>query len=517
MAVAPLTMSAKNHDKSYIHGKSLDTAEPTTTVDVVEFDPAPSEEKPDLVVLDRNVFSPLTAFGLAFSVINSWVVLVVGLGSGLISGGPSALVWGFVYASICNLATVLSHGEIFAVYPSAAGQYHWAAILSPPRWKNSVSWITGMLNVIGLWLGAATAGYLSTTLLVSAVSVNKPDITLTAGQQYGIFAAIILLGPTINLCLSTKGNRMFDQGLMLISIACALAIVIALPATAKSKASASFVFGSVNNMTGWDSMVIAWLLGLLQSAFAYLGFDLIYHISEEMPDPKREGPKAVTWTIIVSAVSGMAVLLAMLFSITDISAVISTPYMGITLTGARVLMALGRDNVLPRPQIWSITFRGEPIYGLALCVIVPLICGLIQLGSTSTFNSLLGAATIVFEISYAIPAALMLLGGRRKLNQASPRRTSNLGRWGIPCNLVAVFFVIQSCVIYCFPSSMPVSASNMSYVVVFVGGFAAILGVLWVGWARRRYQAPTENVISSLIDGEDSAGNTIIDSSRIEM
>lgn len=134
------------------------------------------------------------------------------------------VVWGFVYASVCNLATVLSHGEIFAVYPSAAGQYHWAAILSPPRWKNLVSWITGLLNVIGLWLGAATAGYLSSelrafradvsaykadqmisaTLLMAAISVNKPDVALTASQQYGIFAAIILLGPAINLCLGTK-------------------------------------------------------------------------------------------------------------------------------------------------------------------------------------------------------------------------------------------------------------------------------------------------------------------------
>lgn len=38
----------------------------------------------------KGTFSLLSAFGLAFSVINSWVVLVVGLGSGLTSGGSSA-------------------------------------------------------------------------------------------------------------------------------------------------------------------------------------------------------------------------------------------------------------------------------------------------------------------------------------------------------------------------------------------------------------------------------------------
>ncbi|WWC62351.1 uncharacterized protein I303_104947 [Kwoniella dejecticola CBS 10117] len=448
--------------------------------------------------LEKNAFSPLTAFGLAFSVINSWVVLVVGLGSGLISGGPSALVWGFLYA-----------------------------------WRNSISWITGMLNVIGLWLGAATAGYLSMILLMAAITVNKPDLALSVGQQYGIFAAILIFGPGVTLCLGVRGNRWLDQGLMVISVLCALAIVIALPATAPTRASASFVFGGLNNTTGWNSIVIAWLLGLLQSAFAYLGFDLIYHISEEMPNPRKDGPKATMWTIIISALSGMAVLLAMLFCITDITSVVSTPYIlpfaqicmdttgsrgattifllipsilfinsvrGITLTASRVLMALGRDNVLPYPKVWSITIRGEPVYGLAISVVVPLVCGLVQLGSTSTFNSLTGAATIVFEISYAIPAILMLCGGRKKLNSVAPYRTSNLGRWGVPCNLLAVFFVLQSCVIYCFPASMPVDAANMSYVVVFVGGFAIVLAVLWFTLARQRYEAPSEQSVLSIID-----------------
>lgn len=86
------------------------------------------------------------------------------------------------------------------------------------------------------------------------------------------------------------------------------------------------MFGGVVNRTGWNSPVIAWLLGLLQSAFAYLGFDIVYHISEEMRDPKRQAPRAVNWTIIISAVSGMAVLLSMLFCIADIESVLSTAY-----------------------------------------------------------------------------------------------------------------------------------------------------------------------------------------------
>ena len=58
---------------------------------------------------------------------------------------------------------------------------------------------------------------------------------------------------------------------------------------------------------------------------------------------------------------------------------------------------------------------------------------------------------------------MMMLGGRTRLNRLYPDRLHNLGRWGIVCNLVAVFFVLQALVIYCFPATYPVSADNMNY------------------------------------------------------
>jgi hypothetical protein len=58
---------------------------------------------------------------------------------------------------------------------------------------------------------------------------------------------------------------------------------------------------------------------------------------------------------------------------------------------------------------------------------------------------------------------MMMLGGRTKLNRLFPDRLHNLGRWGVVCNLVAVFFVLQALVIYCFPATYPVTADNMNY------------------------------------------------------
>jgi choline transport protein len=82
---------------------------------------------------------------------------------------------------------------------------------------------------------------------------------------------------------------------------------------------------------------------------------------------------------------------------------------GIVITGARVLLSLGRDRVLPHAQVWTRTWRGEPIFGVIVCVLVPLVCGAVQLGPSSAFNSLLGGAVIVFEISYG--GYILLSGG----------------------------------------------------------------------------------------------------------
>jgi len=62
----------------------------------------------------------------------------------------------------------------------------------------------------------------------------------------------------------------------------------------------------------------------------------------------------------------------------------------------------------------------------------------------------------------AVPCACMLLGGRRRLNKMAPNRLHNLGRWGVVCNIVAVFFTAQSLVIFCFPAQVVSLSSELN-------------------------------------------------------
>ena len=82
----------------------------------------------------------------------------------------------------------------------------------------------------------------------------------------------------------------------------------------------------MNNGTGYSSVVIAWLIGLLQSSYAFVGFDIVYHVSEEMPNAKRDGPRAANWTIFLSGLSSWIMVVALLFAVPDIDRVLGTTY-----------------------------------------------------------------------------------------------------------------------------------------------------------------------------------------------
>ena len=43
--------------------------------------------------------------------------------------------------------------------------------------------------------------------------------------------------------------------------------------------SPNFVFTDSLNLTGWDNNGIVWILGLLQSAYALVGYDVVAHLS----------------------------------------------------------------------------------------------------------------------------------------------------------------------------------------------------------------------------------------------
>lgn len=88
-------------------------------------------------------FGFLSMVGFTSTMMGTWEALGLSLQGGLMNGGPVALVYGFILVFFGTLATCASIAELASMFPTAGGQYHFVALLSPKRYKEFLSWMAG--------------------------------------------------------------------------------------------------------------------------------------------------------------------------------------------------------------------------------------------------------------------------------------------------------------------------------------------------------------------------------------
>jgi choline transport protein len=100
---------------------------------------------------------------------------------------------------------------------------------------------------------------------------------------------------------------------------------------------------------------------------------------------------------------------------------------------------------------------------------------------------MVSAAIIFQQTSCIIPQAILLYRGRDKV---LPERYFNLGKLGAPINAIAVAWVVFLDILYCFPTAMPVTPQNMSYVSVVSVGLVCFVLALWFTTKRGVFKGP---------------------------
>jgi choline transport protein len=146
------------------------------------------------------------------------------------------------------------------------------------------------------------------------------------------------------------------------------------------------------------------------------------------------------------------------------------------LSTSRVLWAFARDGAMPFSNVWGrvsqrfgIPFNAQLLVGAANAVL-----GCLYLGSSTAFNSMLGAAVTINNVAYLIPIATNMLTGRLNMHKG----TFHMGKWGWLVNGVTVGWLVFAITFFSFPYTMPLTAQNMNYTCVVVGG----LPILILGW-----------------------------------
>ncbi|KAJ6006654.1 hypothetical protein N7451_004598 [Penicillium sp. IBT 35674x] len=438
-----------------------------------------------------------------------------GLGLGLItalnSGGPGALIYGFILVFILQSFVGASLAEFVSAYPTEGGMYHWIAAIAPKRYNSLLSFATGWCTVFGWVFTTASTNliYASTVMALIALYhddlVVKPWMTFVAYQILNIFTSgIVMFGnrfiPAIN-----KFSLLYLQLAWFITM---VTVAAAAPAHNDSK----FVFATWMNNTGWDNNVMCFITGLVNPLYALGGLDGIAHITEEMPNPGRNAPLGLAITLSIAFVTGASYLLSLMFSVQNYDTLADTRtglplaeifhqanstkggafglvfmvwvalgpcVIGSQLSTGRVFWAFSRDNGLPLSHIWArVNPRLGSPFNAQLCVgVIIALLGCIYLGSSTAFNSMMSSAVTINNLAYVVPILTNVLLRRRTMH----RGPFSMGQFtGMTVNIISVLWLIFAIVFFSFPFEMPATVSNMNYTCVVVGGFLIIELVWWI-------------------------------------
>ncbi|KAF5582721.1 choline transporter [Fusarium pseudocircinatum] len=463
--------------------------------------------------------STLTMVAMAFAILNTWIALAGTMAYILPSGGSVSFIYGFIVCVLCNLALAASLGEMAALWPTAGGQYHFMYALCTPRWKKPMSFFIGWTNIAG-WLTVVTTQAFFAAQLVSAAAVVASNNAYEATQwkTYLFFLAILTFGTVGNVWGNKILGRWNDMALYWSVLSVVIMSIILLSMSPKTDARQ--VFTEFSNETGWSDGV-AWILGLLQSALSLIGFDVVLHLTEEMPNPSRDAPRAMMLAIVIGGVTGFLFILVILFCLTDPATILASntgmPIVELFLqstksraaatilalmlsvcfingtsasitSASRLLYAMARDKgIICHNYFAHIEPKLDvPVRTITLCFIFNVLFGLLYLGPAVAFSAYIASCTIFLNVSYAGPVIALLVRGRSILKEYQTRKTpARMGlRTGAAVNIIASVFVVVITIFFCFPTALPVSANTMNYVSAVVGVFYLLLALYWMVYGK---------------------------------
>lgn len=350
-------------------------------------------------------WSGFANFAISFSIISILAGCFTTFSSGWNGGGPAAIAWGWPILSVLILCIGLCLAELVSAFPTAGGIYWWSSQLGGPR----AGYYTGWLNLIGLLAIVASVAYGCATFFDLVLGFFSTDYR--SGDLHRIFlyfVVVLAIAAVLNIFSShllASFNRI-SVWWHLIGAALVVAILVFIP---DRHADASMVFTSTVNNTGFFGgrtgglgffLVILPIGGLL-TQYTITGFDASAHLSEETKQASASAARGIWRSIVVSAIGGWILLLAILFAVQNEAAVTSGGggvavilsqalssrwgaaillisaggqffcTMAAMTSCSRMLFAFSRDGAVPGHSYWSkLSTRKVPVHSVLLTMVV---------------------------------------------------------------------------------------------------------------------------------------------------
>ncbi|KAF2112778.1 choline transporter [Lophiotrema nucula] len=473
--------------------------------------------------LERN-FSLVNMCATAISIGNCWAITGATIRLAIYNGGPPGFIYQFITAGLLYLFITASLAELASAIPTAGGVYHWASVTPGRKLGRICGFFAGWWNSLAYTFGACSLAAVSSEGLVELYALRHPDVT---PQRWHVFVCYIII-TWLCCALMLFGNRLLPMvsnglGALVIGGWFITLIVVGVMSNegGRRHASDEFVWREWQNNTGYSSGGLVFVLGMLNGSFAIGTPDCSTHLSEEIPKPERNIPKAMFVQMGLGFVTTVIYLIILFYGIQDFDTVLGSTQtfflaemyhqatgstagaiglslvvilpvigsvMGSLLTASRVFWSLARDKATPFPDTFGhVSERWKnPFASILFMGVFTTVMGCIYLGSTTAFEAFVGSFVVLTTLSYLAALLPFLLSGRRSVPAGS---FFMKGMVGFAVNFIACAFMTVWLVFYCFPYVYPVTAENMNYSCLISGGLTIVIGAVWF-LRQGEYESP---------------------------
>src|SRR3954469_23229112 len=486
----------------------------------------------------QRAWSGFTNFAISFTIISVLAGTFTTTQVAWNAGGPMAVSIGWPVLCVLVLLVAVSMAELAAAVPTAGGPYWWAAKLGGAGW----SWFTGWFNIAGLVGIVASVGYGAASFLYATLGlyglnifgINFGDSSHVITETFLIYLFVLALYCVLNIFSSPLLGMLNNISVWwhVLGVAILIALLVFVP---DHHQGVGWVFGHKINNTGFDGGATGgvpfWFLviptGFILTMYTMTGYDASAHTAEETRGAAVSAAQGVWRSVLLSAIIGWFVLLALMFAATNVKGINaggggSIPMITTALTSSaakavliictvgqlfcgmagltsasRTWYAFSRDRAIPGWWLFRrLNHHRVPTYAVlgvtlaALVISIPALWSN-RLGVPFAFFALTGICTLGLYIAYVIPVYLRLRQGER-----FQRGPWNLGRHYKWINVGALLFVglvIISADLPFGTASVPWNdtfdwtAFNYTPLVLVVG---LIVGIWWLISAKNRYRGP---------------------------
>jgi amino acid transporter len=342
---------------------------------------------------------------------------------GKVAGQVGNAVWlAFIVALIAALLTALSYASLGSRYPRAAGA---AYVTQRAYGFPLLSFMVGLALVCSGLTSIATQSRVFAANLAELIGLDGVPIAWLALGFLFVVTGIVFRGIRESMWVNVLCTLVEAAGLILV-----VAVGVS-------------YWGSVNYLEtpalpGEDHMTLLVIQGAVLAFFAFIGFEDMYNVAEEVREPQRTIPiglisAMVLATIIYIAVAITAVSvvpwqeLAMvpgpitevvaraapfippiLFTAITLFAVANTGLVNF-VTASRLLYGMGRQGLLPK--VFGKVHNGRRTPHIAIAVLFMILAPLTLTGTISELAS--ATVLLLLAVFAVVNGALFVLKGRK--------------------------------------------------------------------------------------------------------